>query len=350
MNTKINKKLIAITFFVMVIISNLTLFSFASANPDPTFTNVGYTTNIQGQSCTISAIIVDSTPLTPNGFFQYSTNVSGSDVWSSIVNFTNTYSQPISTTFTITNNVGDTIKLVWNAVNNNQIGTQYTVYITVTEQPISTPQISEITYSNTKAGSNCTLTALATDTISLSTNGQWQFGTNNTESGTWIWSTAQNFTQQYNQEIGVTMTLNSYAGNTIAFMWNATNNAGISNFSEIQTFITTINTSTTNQTIYTYDTNTTATLWMFVIFNAILIFGAIIAYLWVPVIGIGFGVTGIFGTGFFALAENLVLTSITDINTGIVTVTLMPIGYFVLMPIALTILNICIPIVKMRKH
>lgn len=98
------------------------------------------------------------------------------------------------------------------------------------------PTYTALTASSTAANSTCTFGITVNDDQGLESNGQIEFGTNNT--GAWVWASAVNFTATP-QTLQVNQTLNSTIGTTVSYMWNFTNNQGIANTTGIQTLTTT---------------------------------------------------------------------------------------------------------------
>jgi len=92
--------------------------------------------------------------------------------------------------------------------------------------------ITSLQYSSSLGGEICTLSATVNSTFDLSPNGQYQFGWNAT--GSWVWDLPVNFTSNP-QIISVTKTLPT-ATCKISYMWNVTNNLGISSDSGVNTF------------------------------------------------------------------------------------------------------------------
>ena len=108
-------------------------------------------------------------------------------------------------------------------------------YMTATSSPYNvrfaflqmapTSQLSDsgITYSTTIGGTSCTFSITASDTVALNPDGQYEFGTNIT--GSMVWTTPVNFTRTLSQTVTETQTLPA-SGNTVAFAWDLSDNAG----------------------------------------------------------------------------------------------------------------------------
>jgi len=95
------------------------------------------------------------------------------------------------------------------------------------------PTYSSLSASTTIAGVFCDFNATFNDNLALESNGQYQFGTNNTDS--WTWEDAVNFTSTP-QTVSVEKTLNSTVGQVVGYCWNFTDNVGASSTTGIQTF------------------------------------------------------------------------------------------------------------------
>jgi hypothetical protein len=97
-----------------------------------------------------------------------------------------------------------------------------------------------------------------------------------------------------------------------------------------------------------YTDKPATSIFYFIILCVALIVGAVLSYLIFPYLGIGVGVLGIMGTAYFANTGLLIVSQYTDVNTAITHIALMPIGWFIIAPIVLSILNFCIPLLKRR--
>lgn len=115
----------------------------------------------------------------------------------------------------------------------NWIGCVATFKASYTQGDTTSPTYSDISISSMVADTSCNFNVTINDDTALETDGQYQFGTNNT--GTWVWESAVNFTSTP-QAISVTKTLNETVGSTIAYCWNFTDNSGNFNTTGIQSF------------------------------------------------------------------------------------------------------------------
>jgi hypothetical protein len=219
----------------------------------------------------------------------------------------------------------------------------------------ASPTYSSLSVSSTSAGSSCTFYATFNDATALNPNGQVTFGTNNT--GVWFWSSPANFTVTPETN-SFALTLNANAGYVVAYMWNFTNNAQASNSTGLQYLTTTTAiTSPTNtpSTSISYSNGPPTSVFWFIALIAILIIGTALACL-IPNhtagigIGLAFGLSGIFGTAFFAQAGVLIMSQYTDVNTNVTYYQLMPIGLWIILPIMMSILCLLLPIASSIKR
>jgi hypothetical protein len=72
-------------------------------------------------------------------------------------------------------------------------------------------------------GTSCVFAVTVNDNLALNPDGQWIFGTNNT--GSWVWNSAVNFTSTP-QQLQILKYLIVKVGDTVAYEWNFTDNAG----------------------------------------------------------------------------------------------------------------------------
>lgn len=214
----------------------------------------------------------------------------------------------------------------------------------------TTPVISGLFTSSTQAGATCTFIAMFNDSAALNPNGQYIFGSNNT--GIWVWGSATNFTVTP-QVVEVSMQLNVSVGYVVAYCWNCTDNAGGNATSGIQTFALSGSTSTPTATpsattIIQVQQAPTTTLFWFMVLIVFLIATAVIAYAFFPILGLFMGVIGFIGVAFFASTGVLVISQYTDPASNVTSITLMPLGLYILAPIVLCILNMLIPLIKKK--
>ena len=101
---------------------------------------------------------------------------------------------------------------------------------------VTYPTYSYITTSSTISNSSCTFSIAINDLYSLTPNGQYQFGTNNT--GAWVWDSPVNFTATP-QTVNVIKTFNSTVGAVVGYCFNFTSNTGLSNTTGVQYLTTT---------------------------------------------------------------------------------------------------------------
>jgi hypothetical protein len=95
----------------------------------------------------------------------------------------------------------------------------------------------------------------------------------------------------------------------------------------------------TASNVVNYTTNPQSTLATFLIFNAVLFCLAMIAYMINAKLGFFFGIIGLVGTVFFASAGVLIVSSYTNTATLVTTTEVMPLGWFLMFPIILSIMN-----------
>ena len=99
-----------------------------------------------------------------------------------------------------------------------------------------------------------------------------------------------------------------------------------------------------------YVDNPASSIFYYVALCVALVIGAIISFIVFPFLGLGVGAIGLIATAYFNNAGVLIVNQYTNVNTLVTTYDLMPLGWFILAPIVLCILNIMIPIIKRGKR
>jgi hypothetical protein len=99
------------------------------------------------------------------------------------------------------------------------------------------------------------------------------------------------------------------------------------------------------ETITTYDTPSTTLFWFVVVIIA-LIAGIVVSYAFFPILGLAFGVIGIIAVAFFESTGVLITSQYVDAVTGNTIVHAMPLGWYIMAPLILCILNMVLPLVK----
>lgn len=101
-------------------------------------------------------------------------------------------------------------------------------------------------------------------------------------------------------------------------------------------------------TIQTVESTPVSSLFYYIILCVALVAGAIVSYLIFPWLGFGIGAVGIVATAFFAQSGQLIISQSYDALTNTTTYQVMPIGWFLLAPIILCLLNLSIPLLKRK--
>lgn len=101
-------------------------------------------------------------------------------------------------------------------------------------------------------------------------------------------------------------------------------------------------------TALNYVTSPVSSLFLFAVFNVALMAGAVISFLVFRFLGLAFGIVGVIGCAYFSASGLLIVNQWTDLNTNVTYYDLMPLGWLLMAPIALSIFNIMIPLIKKR--
>jgi hypothetical protein len=106
-------------------------------------------------------------------------------------------------------------------------------------------------------------------------------------------------------------------------------------------------TTTAPTSIYQVSTAPKATLMEFALVCVVLIVFDIIAYLFFPLLGLAMCFVGIVGTAYFWDAQTLIVSQYTLGTTTYYQ--LMPIGYYILLPMILAAFSAAIPVISKHK-
>jgi len=219
---------------------------YATYTPDlgdsiaPSYSGLSVSTTLAGNSSTFNCTMDDDVALESDGQFVFGTNNTGSWVWDGALNFSST-PQTVSVEETLNSSVGVYVAYMWNfsdhAQNINSTGLQGFLTTVEYEEDTTAPSYSGLSVSTTLAGNSSIFYCSMNDDVALESDGQYEFGTNNT--GSWVWEDALNFSSTP-QTVSVEKTLNSSVGVYVGYIWNFSDHAQNINSTGLKGFLTTV--------------------------------------------------------------------------------------------------------------
>lgn len=112
-------------------------------------------------------------------------------------------------------------------------------------------------------------------------------------------------------------------------------------------------TATATPIVYTQELsvveNPSTTLFYFLAFIAFLIASAVIAFAFFPIYGVFAGILGFIGVWFFYSSGYIIISVVTDPVTHIITTSIMPLGWIIMAPVVMCILNLLMPAIRKGK-